>query len=287
MTTSSNNDLITIVTAFFDIGRGNLQSKEELPDYMTRTNDTYFEYFSNLATLDNPMVIFSDNKHIERIKNIRGNKPTTVIPFSIKKFEKTLKRIQEIQNSEEFISKVRPDLLKNIEYWNNKYVLVTNLKSYFVNKTIKDGLVQTDLVSWIDFGYVRSLETLNNIKKWEYHFSNDKIHFFTIRKNYPLNKLSDVYRAIFNNIVFVIGGAIVSHKKNWGSFFKENLSNQKFLLNNNIVDDDQGVFLMTTIREKDKFKFNYLGKDKWFHLFKKFDKTSKISLKEKIKDFFI
>lgn len=60
---------ITIVTAFFDIGRGNLQSKEELPDYMTRTNDTYFEYFSNLATLDNPMVIFSDNEHIERIKS--------------------------------------------------------------------------------------------------------------------------------------------------------------------------------------------------------------------------
>jgi len=58
---------ITIVTAFFDIGRGNLQSKEELPDYMTRTNDTYFEYFSNLATLDNPMVIFSDNEHIEKM----------------------------------------------------------------------------------------------------------------------------------------------------------------------------------------------------------------------------
>ena len=116
MTASNNNDLITIVTAFFDIGRGNLQSKEELPDYMTRTNDTYFEYFSNLATLDNPMVIFSDNEHIERIKNIRGNKPTTIIPFNIKKFEKTLKRIQEIQNNEEFTSKVRPDLLKNIEY---------------------------------------------------------------------------------------------------------------------------------------------------------------------------
>lgn len=42
MTAFSNNDLITIVTAFFDIDRGNLQSKEELPDYMTRTNDTYF-----------------------------------------------------------------------------------------------------------------------------------------------------------------------------------------------------------------------------------------------------
>ena len=156
---------ITIVTAFFDIGRGNLQSKEELPDYMTRTNDTYFEYFSNLATLDNPMVIFSDNEHIEKIKKIRGNKPTQIIPFNVNKFEKTLLKIQEIQNSEEFVSKVRPDLLKNIEYWNHKYVLVTNLKSYLVNKAIKDKLVHTELVSWVDFGYVRDLDTLNNIKK--------------------------------------------------------------------------------------------------------------------------
>lgn len=279
---------ITIVTAFFDIGRGNLQSKEELPDYMTRTNDTYFEYFSNLATLDNPMVIFSDNEHIERIKKIRGNKPTKIIPFNINKFDKILLRIKEIQNSKEFKSKVRPDLLKNIEYWNHKYVLVTNLKSYLFNKAIKDKLVHTELVSWVDFGYVRDLDTLNNIKKWKYHFSDDKIHFFTIKNNHVLlNKSSDVYHAIFNNIVFVIGGAIVSHKKNWNLFFKANLSSQKLLLKNNIVDDDQGVFLMTIIKEKDKFKFNYLGKDKWFHLFKKFDETAKVSLKERIKDFFL
>ena len=278
---------ITIVTAFFDIGRGNLQSKEELPDYMTRTNDTYFEYFSNLATLDNPMVIFSDNEHIERIKKIRGNKPTKIIPFNINKFDKILLRIKEIQNSKEFKSKARPDLLKNIEYWNHKYVLVTNLKSYLVNKAIKDKLVHTELVSWVDFGYVRDLDTLNNIKKWKYHFSDDKIHFFTIKNNHVLNKSSDVYHAIFNNIVFVIGGAIVSHKKNWNLFFKANLSSQKLLLKNNIVDDDQGVFLMTIIKEKDKFKFNYLGKDKWFHLFKKFDETAKVSLKERIKDFFL
>ena len=103
---------ITIVSAFFDIGRGNLQSKEDLPSYMTRTNDTYFEYFSNLALLDNPMVIFSDKEHIERIKKIRGNKPTTIIPFNVNQFKKTLKRIQEIQNSKEFVSQVRPELLK-------------------------------------------------------------------------------------------------------------------------------------------------------------------------------
>ena len=287
MTTSSNNDLITIVTAFFDIGRGNLQSKEELPDYMTRTNDTYFEYFSNLATLDNPMVIFSDNEHIERIKNIRGNKPTMIIPFNIKKFEKTLKRIQEIQNSEEFISKVRPDLLKNIEYWHPSYVLVNNLKSFFVYKAIRLGLVNTQFVSWVDFGHVRKMETLNHVKTWRYYFNPNKIHLFTIRRKYKINSKYDVYHAIFNNSTFIIGGVIVGTKENWKTFFKNILSTQNHLFRENMIDDDQGVYLLSLFNHKNLYELHYLGKERWFHLFKKFDKTSKISLKEKIKDFFI
>ena len=41
---------ISIVTAFFDIGRGEIG--EEYPDYLRRTNDTYFEHFSRLAVLE-------------------------------------------------------------------------------------------------------------------------------------------------------------------------------------------------------------------------------------------
>ena len=37
---------ISIVTAFFDIGRGEIG--EGYPDYLRRTNDTYFEHFQGL-----------------------------------------------------------------------------------------------------------------------------------------------------------------------------------------------------------------------------------------------
>lgn len=278
---------ITIVTAFFDIGRGNLQSKEELPAYMTRTNDTYFEYFSNLATLDNPMVIFSDEKHIERIKKIRGNKPTTIIPFNINKFDKTLKRIQGIQSSKGFLSKVRPDLLKNIEYWHPAYVLVNNLKPFLVYKAIKLGLINTQFVSWIDFGYIRNIETLNNVKTWRYQFNSNKIHLFTIKRKYKLISIDSVYYAIFNNIAFIIGGVIVGTKENWKIFFKNTLSTQRALFKENMMDDDQGVYLFSLFNNKNLYELHYLGKEKWFHLFKKFDETAKVSLKERIKDFFI
>ena len=48
---------ISIVTAFFDIGRGEIG--EGYPDYLRRTNDTYFEHFSRLAVLENEMVVFT------------------------------------------------------------------------------------------------------------------------------------------------------------------------------------------------------------------------------------
>jgi hypothetical protein len=278
---------ITIVSAFFDIGRGNLQSKEDLPSYMTRTNDTYFEYFSNLALLDNPMVIFSDKEHIERIKKIRGNKPTTIIPFNVNQFKKTLKRIQEIQNSKEFVSQVRPELLKNIEYWHPYYVLVNNLKSFLVYKAIKLDLIDTQTVAWVDFGYVRNMETLNNVKTWRYLFNPNKIHLFTIKRKYELNSIDNVYHAIFNNIAFIIGGVIVGAKENWKTFFKNTLSTQRALFKENMMDDDQGIYLLSLFNNKHLYELHYLGKDKWFHLFTKFDETAKISLKEKIKDFFI
>ena len=80
---------------------------------------------------------------------------------------------------------------------------------------------------------------------------------------------------------------MVSHKENWRGFFKNIISCQKELLRSNIIDDDQGVFLMSILKDKNNSKLHYLGKDNWFHFFRRYDKTSKISLKEKIKDFFI
>lgn len=287
MKNHNENQSITIVTAFFDIGRGNLQSKEEFPSYLTRTNDTYFEYFTKLATLDNPMVVFTSYEHIERVKNIRGTKPTTIIPFDINKFRKTLDSIKNIQKSESFTSKINPEVIKNLEYWLPEYVLINNLKPYFLYKAIKSKLVKTELVAWVDFGYVRNDETLNNIKEWQYNFELNKVNFFTIRKNYKIKSKEDVYHAMFNNIIYVIGSVIVSSREQWKIFFKDILSTQKRLLRTQIVDDDQGVYLMCIFNKKDNYKLNYLGKDNWFHIFRKYDKTSKISLKEKIKDIFI
>ncbi len=82
---SDTSSAITIVTAFFDIGRGNIPKDKGYPAYLTRTTDTYFEYFSNLATLENEMIIFTSPDLKERIENIRKGKPTKVIALELGK----------------------------------------------------------------------------------------------------------------------------------------------------------------------------------------------------------
>lgn len=283
---NKDNQSITIVTAFFDIGRGNIPENQGYPSYMKRTNDTYFEYFSHLATLENDMVVFTQAEHRERILALRGDKKTTVVTIDLNIFKKYIDKIAKIQQDEDFKSKVSKDLLKNIEYWSPEYVLVNNLKSIFCHYACRKKLVSTDMVAWIDFGYIRDLETLNKVKKWEYDFDSKKIHLFSITKKISCNDMNDVYFAIFNNKPSIIGGVLVGSVKSWRGFYYKIRNTQRKLFLNNIIDDDQGVMLYTLYDNRDFFKVHYLGRDDWFSIFRKFDKTSKVSILEIVKDYF-
>ena len=72
---------ITIVTAFFDIGRGDWTPDKGLPHYLQRTTDTYIERFSHMAQLENELVVFSTPDMIEKLIPLRRDKLTRWVPF--------------------------------------------------------------------------------------------------------------------------------------------------------------------------------------------------------------
>ena len=265
---------ISIVTAFFDIGRGKIG--DDLPAYLKRTTDTYFNYFALLAKLENDMVIFTSAEFKDKILALRQGKKTTVIVFDFKnKFFYIKKRIAQIQNSPQFIKNIDPAQIKNIEYWSADYVLINNLKTYFVNQAIKQNLPMHDQVAWLDFGYVRDIDTLNQVSNWRYSFDKNKVHFFAINKDLlPIDSLEKVMRFIFNNQVLLIGGCIVAHKDTWQEFFNLLFASQKALMQKNIIDDDQGLYVFCLYQNPNLFEIHDLGKNNWFHLFKKYDVTA-------------
>lgn len=268
---------ITIVTAFFDIGRSNWVQEDGQPGYLQRSTDKYFQYFETLAKLDNPMVVYTFGDNVDKIQRIRAGKKTYIIDINFQeKFKDCRMHIQKILDNEDFRSKVNPEQLKNPEYWSADYVLVNNLKSYFLKKAILDLNLESEYFAWVDFGYCRSEAVINSLKEWNVNLDKNKVHFFTIRKQFLVTKDS-VYHAIFNNQPYIIGGVIVASKDIWLEFSELVYSTQRRLLEQEIIDDDQGVYLLCLLNRPDLFKLNYLGKNKWFDVFKKYDLNAKIS----------
>ena len=245
--------MITIVTAFYDIGRGDWTPDKGLPHYLQRTTETYIERFSHMAKLENEIVVFSSPDIIEKLKPLRGDLPTKWVSFDIfSQYEDLIKGVHEIQRSESFQKIIHPSQRANPEYWNPNYVVINFLKSVFVNLAINNNLVNTELVAWLDFGYCRTADKVPASKKWSYDFDVNKMHLFNY-KEYDNKPITDV---IATNDVYILGAKIVGGKTAWPKF--ENLMKDSLieLGKTGLVDDDQTLMLMSTIKEPELFELH-------------------------------
>jgi len=244
---------ISIVTAFYDIGRGDWTSDKGFPHYLERSTDTYIQRFSYLAQLDNEIIVFSTSDIIEKLmKNpVIRESNTSFVHFEPRTvFANTRQKIKQIQELEEFQNLIYSSQKKNPEYWNQDYVLVTNLKAYFVQKAIEDGLVSNEMVSWIDFGYCRSVDKIPASKTWEYDFDESKIHMFSYHDYDYDRPISDV---VASNDVHILGAKVVARQDLWGKLDQLMFEAQASLFNENLVDDDQTLFLLSYLFEPELF----------------------------------
>jgi protein YibB len=182
-----------------------------------------------------------------------------------KSFIELRQKITDVQKSPEYQSKINPMQVKNPEYWNADYVLVNALKSSFVNRSL--DLIKTDLIAWLDFGYCRSEETLNGVKKWKYSFDKNKIHFFNIKEWKEGTYIQDV---IANNDVHITGPCIVAGREMWPKLEAMVHHSVHELLKNNLIDDDQTLLLMSYLMKPELFELHPVSNSDWFIAFKEF-----------------
>ena len=269
---------ITIVTAFFDIGRGRLPKEKHgriLPHYQHRSVDTYFEFFKNLARLKNDLVVYTtedfanDVNEIRKSYGLEDRTKIVVMPSYLPNgFESIREKVQEVMDSNEYISKINNPQL--IEYWHPDYVLVNIFKSLYVTHAIESGFVSTDLTAWIDFGYCRDLETIPAPYEWKYDFDTDKIHFFNMRKIEPERPINDI---IYTGDVYIQGCHIVAGSKMWSKLKELVFKNLGILLSHNLSDDDQTLLLMAYLTEPESFELRYNSPDDWFRIFKDYNEV--------------
>ena len=237
---------ISIVTAFYDIGRGNWSPENGFPSYLQRTTETYIERFSYMSQLNNEIVVFATEDTNKKLRRFNSKNNIKFIDFDlIKTFSELRNRIHSIQKNENYQKRISSQQRINPEYWNPDYVLVNFMKSYFVNKAISDKHISNDLAAWIDFGYFRTEEKIPGSKSWSYDFDPSKIHLF----NYKAYDNTSIETIIANNIVYILGAQIVGGKSAWPKFEDTMKKQMKTLFDNNLVDDDQTLLLMTSIAE--------------------------------------
>lgn len=267
---------ITVVTAFFDIGRGDLPAEFRgrlLPHHQHRSVETYFEFFKNLAKLKNDMIIYTTEEFADRIRNIRiteglGNKTTVIaIPTYLPKgMEETKEKIERIMEDENYWVKVHNPQL--IEYWHADYVLINIFKAFYVTHAINLGIVKDKLAAWIDFGYCRSPDTIPEPKTWKYPFATDKIHMFNMKDIEPDRPIDDI---IYTGDVYTQGCHIVAGVEKWPLFMQLMVFSLNKLIENNLIDDDQTLMLMSYLSAPEHFQLRPNSPSDWFRIFKDYN----------------
>jgi protein YibB len=269
---------ITIVTAFFDIGRDTWPDTIygiKVPGYVHRTKSIYFENFSRLAKIKNDMIIYTSADHVSTIKNIRAkfapDSRTKVVSLNFANCVSFIRpKIQKIHSRKEYINLI--DMPCFPEYWNADYVLVNYLKSYFIKRAYDSGIIHTELAAWIDFGYVRDDQTLLDGTEWKYDFDPEKMHMFNLK---PIDPDRPIFDIIKTGDVYIMGCHIVGGKNAWMEHDNLSVLNMQSLLVCGLIDDDQTILLMNYLRNKNLYDLHYIdtSKNGWFVMFNQFNGT--------------
>ena len=252
---------ITIVTAFFDINRTNMNCK--------RTNEQYINAFKFWARIQNKIVVFSDGDTIEKVREIRKeygllDKTETVIIEDYLSIDKELfKSIDDVMKNKQFLDY---HLQRNIpEAVSSKYNYIMAIKPWCCKEAVDRGLAD-GMIAWLDFGFNYGGKYYRNSNDfdflWQYDFS-EKIHLLQI------NEFDNCapFEIIRRNNSYIQGGEIVAPDFLWKELWSLVRENMIALNKCGLADDDQILYLMSYRQKKEIFEIH---KCEWLGLFKYF-----------------
>ncbi len=246
---------ITLVTAFFNIGRENYKA-------IPRPDSKYMKDFEGWARLKNNLIVYTQPQMKDLILNIRdkfGLKDKTIIVeiedlYSIE--PEILEKMRSISKNKYFLDfRYLPHATSNIP----EYSYLMLLKSYFVKDAVERCLA-TDQIAWIDFGFNHGGDLYTDPEEFDFEWTYDfekKIYYFYYKK-YDDRPIFEIVRRLSDCIM----GCMI--------IIPASLANDLWLLNKNamitlndvgLIDDDQLIHLMS-YRKNPKI-FNLIESE-WF-----------------------
>lgn len=231
---------ITIVSAFFDIGRGKIADSA-----LTRSNMDYLSYFEFWARIRNKTIIYTEPKFVNEITKIRAKyglqKQTIVIPVEdVYSIEQDLyEKMKKISQRKEFSNyRYYTDAMSNLA--NYDYIML--MKYWCIMDAEQRGYI-TDMAAWVDFGFNHGGDCYVKPEEfdfsWEYPFE-EKIQYFALKD--PEKELG--IRNLQLQTDCIMGCLLLVPKKYCKQFWNMIVDAMKSLLILDCIDDDQQLLLM-------------------------------------------
>ena len=257
----------TIVTAFFDIGRENWTISP-------RSINDYFINFEGYFHQPYKQILFLDDKYIDKLNELRAKYKNdthlTVIPINEVWLKNNiwcwnlLERETQIMNSEYFknLIKHRNTVPETVF---PKYTLINHAKIDFICYSIKNNLINDELIAWSDFGCCKIPENLFRV----FDFNKiDKNKINICLYNDLDIKDTDIIYTILNAPVKVTGGFYIGNKSLFNDYQQLYHKILLYFQHNDLADDDQHIMLRCYYEYPSLFKLHNMH-GIW-HLFYKF-----------------
>lgn len=248
---------VTIVTAFFDIGREEWQGFE-------RNSNKYVAYFKFWARMKNKLVVYTDKITAEQVLTVRDefhlkDRTQVIIVDDVYALEpEVYKNIENALSHE--IAVIFRTCPKNPESWNPRYNYITFLKPYFAADAVKKGYAD-GMIAWVDFGYNHGGEYYIDPSEfdflWCYDFS-PKIHLFA------MEQLDDmpIFEVVRTMRSYIAGAIMVAPAKLWIDFATLYKESMLHLTHCGVADDDQTLSIMAYRDRPELFEIHPV--DDWF-----------------------
>lgn len=246
---------LTLVTDFFDIGRGTDKNSE-----LRRTASKYLEEFKRWARIRNHLIVYTDPSSAKEILKIRKDygllEKTTIVEiedlFGLE--PELFAKMERISKDQAFLNfRYLPEASSN----NPKYDYLWMMKYYFMNDAYQRGLLNEN-VAWIDFGFDHGGITYYDENDydftWEYDFGG-KIHIFCL--NDP-DTVSCVTTLQYQPDC-VMGCMYGLSREMVPVFWKTVREAMEALLMLECVDDDQELVLMAYKKYPEYFTVHVTG----------------------------
>lgn len=250
---------ISIVTAFFDIGRENSSTSP-------RTKTQYFENFKFWARIKNRLFVFCAPNDVDEVISIRKSfgleKQTIVIPIeNIYKIESEIfSKMATIEKDPDYCNfRFKSEEISNTA----KYNYIMFLKAWFINEASKQ-CSEDSMVAWIDFGFNHGGKYYTDPQNfdflWDFEF-DPKINVFCLSEP---EQYSCINMLQFQAECF-IGGSYIMPQYFCEKWWQEIRDSMLSLLSLDCMDDDQLLMHMIYKRLPDEFIVRICD---WFEAFK-------------------